>query len=243
VNVRLFPNNGEKIVHDQGRLWAIIGGGGGGRGALAVLDLESLAIKGTLGPDGNPYWDTEGTWTLDRDYEFHDVAPVPQEDAVFIAVGGVDAIGPMPWVLKYSYAENSFTRVALPDAAGEGIRAFAGDGQVVYGAARRKLFVYENGAWQEFCDLEMGNDFRGMKIADKHLFIISGWNTDGQGESGGMEVVDLREKTTSYYDSTRIPIASDAIFSIEIQEVDSDTFKLWLGGPNGVSCCEFRLDD
>jgi hypothetical protein len=173
------------------------------------------------------------------------VIAVPHEDAVFFAVGDrVDDISlTMPYVLKYSYTGDTFTRIYLPDSGSEGIRAFASDGRVVYGAARKKLYVYEDGAWQEFCPIEMGNDFRGMKIANRHLFIVSGWNSDGEGESGGMEVVDLREKNSGHYDSTRIPIPSDAIFAIEIQGFDNDTFKLWLGGPSGLSYCEFRLED
>lgn len=140
-------------------------------------------------------------------------------------------------------ADNTFTRVGLPDAACEGIRSFAVAGKVVYGAARQKLYFYENGAWAEFCDLEIGNDIREMKIANRHLFVVSGWNSSGAGRTGGMEVVDLRERTTGYYDSTRIPIPADALFAIEIQGFDNDTFKLWLGGPNGVAYCEFRDDE
>jgi hypothetical protein len=49
--------------------------------------------------------------------------------------------------------------------------------------------------------------------------------------------VDLRTKTSEYYDSSRIPIPADAIFAIEIEGVSNDRFRLWLGGPNGVAYC------
>jgi hypothetical protein len=235
-----YPTNGEKVRYDRGRLWVF--SNDSGSALIAVLDLDTLTIKDTKDRAGNDYWDTSETWSLDRDYTFYDVIGVPHEEAVFIAVGEQWGAGPMPYVLKYSYADNAFTRVYLPDAGCEGIRAFASDGKVVYGAARQRLYVYENGAWALFCDLQIGNGFRGMKIANRHLFVISGWNSSGPGRTGGMEVVDLRARTTGYYDRTRIPIPADEIDAIEIQGFDNDTFKLWLGGPSGLAYCEFRED-
>jgi hypothetical protein len=235
--VHFFPTNGERIYFDQGRLWTFPNWGTLTLGSLAFLDMASGSIKAMKDYQGNDPWNASETWTLDRGYHFRDIIAVPGEDAVFIAVGEENDVGAMPYVLKYSYATNVFSKIHLPDMASEGIRAFAVVGQVVYGAARQKLYAYENGVWKEFCSLEIGNDMRGMKAAKGHLFIVSGWNASGPGRWGGLEVVDLRAKTSAYYDSSSIPIPADAIFAIEIESVSNERFRLWLGGPNGVSYC------
>jgi hypothetical protein len=245
--VRYYWTNGEISYYDRGKLWAASNQNSCGYGGIAVLDLESLRLTSGGDAQVTGSWTADATWTLDRGYHFYDVIAVPHEEAVFIAVGdrADDLALTMPYVLKYSYAENAFSKLYLPDAGSEGIRRFASDGRVVYGAARQKLYIYENGTWQEFCDLEIGNAFRGMKVANKHLFIISGWGICpyGAGESEGMEVVDLREKTTRFYDSTSIPIPTDPLFSIEIESVANNIFKLWLGGPNGMAFCEFHAEE
>jgi hypothetical protein len=144
-------------------------------------------------------------------------------------------------VLKYSYATNTFSKIYLPDNSSEGIRSFASDGSVVYGAARQKLFKYVNGTWSEFCALELGNDFRGMKIGRQHLFIVSGWNSTGDGRHGGLEVVDLIHGTTQYYDSSTIAIPADSQTAIEIVSHGNNNYRLWLGTTNGLAYCNLKL--
>ena len=145
----------------------------------------------------------------------------------------------MPFVLKYNYTTNTFSKVSLPDSNCEGIRSFVRDGTKVYGVARQKLYVYtQGGAWESFCSIRLGNDFRGMRIADSYLFIASGWNSNGAGEHGGLEVVDLIHKTTRYYTSSDIYIPSDTIFAIEIEQRSQDNYRLWLGTMNGVANCQ-----
>jgi hypothetical protein len=134
-----------------------------------------LNTKGTKDGLGSNYWNASEIWTLDQGYHFYDVISVPGEGAVFIAVGDDELANPytkMPFVLKYNYATNAFSKVFLPDTDCEGIRALATDNEVVYGAARQKLFVYKNGTWQYFCPLQLGNDFRGMKVFGKYLFLV-----------------------------------------------------------------------
>lgn len=241
--VHFFPTNGERIYFDRGRLWAFPNWSTWGFGSLALLDMDTGSIKAMKDYQGNDYWNASETWVLDRGYHFRDIIAVPGEEAVLIAVGEENDVGAMPFVLKYSYAANTFTRVYLPDAASDGIRAFAAVGQTIYGAARQKLYAYEAGVWREFGSLAIGNDLRGMKAANRHLFIVSGWNSSGAGLTGGMEVVDLRAKTSAYFDSSSIPIPADPIFAIEIEGFSSDRFRLWLGGPNGVAYCTLVLEE
>jgi hypothetical protein len=238
-----FATNGEKVYYDNGRLWAFPNWGSG-YGAIGMLNLANSTIKGMKDAQGNDYWSTSETWVLDRQYHFHDVIAVPGENAVLIAVGGSEIAPPyeeMPYVLKYSYATNAFSKVSLPDNSSEGIRSFASDGSAVYGAARQKLFKYINGTWSEFCSIEMGNDFRGMKIGQHHLFIISGWNSNGLGRHGGLEVVDLIHRTTQYYDSTTIAIPADSLTSVEIVSHGNNNYRLWLGTTNGLAYCNLKL--
>jgi hypothetical protein len=223
-----FSTNGERVYYDNGRLWAFPNGGAG-YGAIKMLNLANSTTE---------------TLTPDRQYHFYDVIAVPGEDAVLIAVGDSEIASPytkMPYVLKYSYASNTFSKVYLPDSNCEGIRSFASDGSAIYGAARQKLFKYVNGTWSEFCALEMGNDFRGMKIGQHHLFIVSGWNSTGAGQGGGLEVVDLIHRTTQYYDSSTIAIPADSLTSIEIVSHGNNNYRLWLGITNGLAYCNLKL--
>jgi len=238
-----FSTNGEKVYYDNGRLWAFPNWGAG-YGAIGMLNLANSTIKGMKDAQGNDYWSTSETWVLDRQYHFHDIIAVPGENAVLIAVGGSEIAPPweaMPYVLKYSYATNTFSKIYLPDNSSEGIRSFASDGSAVYGAARQKLFKYVNGTWSEFCALELGNDFRGMKIGRQHLFIVSGWNSTGEGRHGGLEVVDLIHGTTQYYDSSTIAIPADSQTAIEIVSHGNNNYRLWLGTTNGLAYCNLRL--
>ena len=223
-----FSTNGERVYHDNGRLWAFPNGGAG-YGAIKILNLANSTTEAL---------------TPDRQYHFYDVIAVPGEDAVLIAVGDSEIASPytkMSYVLKYSYASNTFSKVYLPDSNCEGIRSFASDGSAIYGAARQKLFKYVNGAWSEFCSIEMGNDFRGMKIGQHHLFIVSGWNSNGAGQGGGLEVVDLIHKTTQYYDSSTIAIPADSLTAIEIVSHGNNNYRLWLGTTNGLAYCNLKL--
>jgi hypothetical protein len=231
-----FYTNSEKIYYDSGRVWTFPNWGAG-YGGIAVLNLSDLTIKGTKGYQGNDCWNTSETWTLDQGYHFYDVVSVPGEDAVFIAVGDSEIASPytnMPFVLKYSYTTNTFTKVYLPDMNSEGIRSFVRDGTKVYGVARQKLYVFtQGGSWESFCNISMQYDFRGMRIADSYLFIVSGWNS-----AGGMEVVDLLNKTTRLYTSADIYIPSNYIFAIEIEQRSQNNYRLWLGTMNGVANCQ-----
>jgi len=238
-----FSTNGEKGYYDNGRLWAFPNWGAG-YGAIGMLNMADSTIKGMKDAQGNDYWSTSETWVLDRPYHFYGVIAVPGENAVLIAVGGREDDYPqqaMPYVLKYNYAANTFSKVYLPDSNSEGIRSFASDGSAVYGAARQKLFKYVNGTWSEFCAIEMGNDFRGMKIGQHHLFIVSGWNSNGLGRHGGLEVVDLIHRTTQYYDSNTIAIPADSQTAIEIVSHGNNNYRLWLGTTNGLAYCNLKL--
>ena len=241
-NVIRFPTNGEEIYYDSnGHLWTFPNWGAG-YGGIAVLDLSTLTIKGSR----DDYWNTTETWTLDRSYHFHDIISIPGEDAVFIAVGDSEITYPIPnmaYVLKYSYASNTFTKVNLPDPNSQGIRVFATNGTDLYGIGRQKLFIYREGAWDYFCDIKLGNDFRGAKIVKNDMVIISGWNSNGDGLSGGIEVVNLNKKTSVHYDTSQIPIPTDAVFAIEIQDFGSNHFRLWLGTFNGLAYCNLVLND
>lgn len=241
TSVVTFPTNGEKIYYDNGKVWSFPNWGAG-YGGIGMLNLTGLSIKGTKDAQGNDYWNTSETWVLDQDYHFYDVVSVPGEDAVFIAVGDSEDASPytnMPFVLKYSYTTNTFTKVYLPDMNCEGIRAFVRDGTKVYGVARQKIYVFtQGGSWESFCSIELGNDFRGMRIADSYLFIVSGWNSNGAGQFGGLEVVDLINKTTRYYTSSDIYIPSNTIFAIEIEQRSQNNYRLWLGTMNGVANCQ-----
>jgi len=243
VNHLTFHTNGEKGYYNNGRLWAFPNWGAG-YGAIGMLNLANSTIKGMKDAQGNDYWSTSETWVLDRQYHFYDVTAVPGENAVLIAVGDSEIASPytkMPYVLKYSYASNTFSKVYLPDGDCEGIRSFASDGSAIYGAARQKLYKYVNGTWSEFCAIEMGNDFRGMKIGQRHLFIVSGWNSTGAGQGGGLEVVDLIHKTTQYYDSNTIAIPADSLTAIEIVSHGNNNYRLWLGTTNGLAYCNLKL--
>jgi len=234
-----FSTNGEKVYHDNGRLWAFPNWGTG-YGALGMLNLADSTIKGMQDAQGNDYWTTSETWVLDRPYHFYDVIAAPGENAVLIAVGDREDASPkekMPFVLKYSYAANTFSKVNLPDGGSEGIRAFATDGTDVYGIADRKLFKYSGGAWTEFCALTLSDaDIRGAKIGRHHLFIIAGWNSEG-----GLEVVDLIHKTTKYYNSSTIAIPTDSLTAIEIVSHGNNNYRLWLGTTNGLAYCNLKL--
>jgi hypothetical protein len=91
------------------------------------------------------------------------------------------------------------------------------------------------------CALELGNDFRGMKIGQQHLFIVSGWNSTGAGRHGGLEVVDLIHGTTQYYDSSTIAIPADSQTAIEIVSHGNNNYRLWLGTTNGLAYCNLKL--
>jgi hypothetical protein len=242
-----FPTNGENIYFDDdaAMLWAYPNWGAG-YGGIAVLNMVNGAIKGTKDNNGNDYWTTDVDWSLDRDYHFYSVIGIPGDNAVFIAVGEDESIYPplrMPYVLRYDYGSDTFTKAYLPDGNSEGIRAFATDGNVVYGASRQKLFRYISGKWEEYCDIQLGNDFRGMKAAGNYLFIISGWNSSGDGSSGGLEVVDLEARASTHYDAEDIPLPTNAIFAIEVQKLRATDFRLWLGTFNGLAYCDLDLTD
>lgn len=241
TSVVTFPTNGEKIYYDNGKVWSFPNWGAG-YGGIGMLNLTGLTIKGTKDAQGNDYWNTSETWVLDQSYHFYGVVSVPGEDAVFIAVGDSEIANPytkMPFVLKYNYTTNTFSTVNLPDSNCEGIRAFVRAGTKVYGVARQKLYVFsEGGSWESFCSVELGNDFRGMRIADSYLFIVSGWNSNGAGRASGLEVVDLINKTTRYYTSSEIYIPSNYIFAIEIEQRSQNNYRLWLGTMNGVANCQ-----
>jgi hypothetical protein len=238
VQVKNFYTNGEKMYYDsKGYAWSFPNWGAG-YGAIGVLNLENLTIKGMTGVKDSS---TVETWTLDQSYHFYDVISVPGEDAVFIAVGDSEIANPyikMPFVLKYNYTTNAFSKVVLPDADCEGIRTFASDGTYLYGISRQRLYRYLNGTWEYYCPIKLGNDFRGAAIAEDYLFIISGWNSNGGGLSGGLEVVDLLTKTSSHYNSSVIPLPTDAVFAITIQQTGEHAYRLWLGTFKGLAYCD-----
>lgn len=247
---RSFRTNGEEIYYDKngnGYLWSFLNWGAG-YGGIAVLDLSTLEIKGSCDSSGScDYWDTTEIWTQEKlggSYHFHDIISIPGEDAVFIAVGDSEVNYPipsMPYVLKYSYVSNTFTKMNLPDTNSQGIRAFSTNGTELYGIARQKLFMYQNGQWDYFCDIKLGNDFRGAKIVKDCMVIISGWNSNGDGLSGGIEVVNLKDKTSLHYDASDIPIPTNAVFAIEIQDLGDNHFRIWLGTFNGLAYCDLEL--
>jgi hypothetical protein len=223
-----FSTNGERVYYDNGRLWAFPNWGAG-YGAIKMLNLADSTTE---------------TLTLDRQYHFYDVIAVPGENAVLIAVGDSEIASPyenMPYVLKYNYTSNTLSKIYLSDSNSEGIRSFASDGSAIYGSARQKLFKYGNGTWSEFCVIELGNDFRGMKIGQHHLFIVSGWNSNGAGRHGGLEVVDLIHGTTQYYDSSTIAIPADSLTAVEIVSHGNNNYRLWLGTTNGLAYCNLKL--
>lgn len=245
-----FSTNGEKIYYDgngSGYLWTFPNWGAG-YGGIAVLNLSTLEIKGTCDSSGNcDYWDTTEIWTqgkLGGSYHFHDIISIPGENAVFIAVGDSEINFPiqsMPYMLKYSYGSNNFTRIDLPDANSQGIRLFATNGTELYGIARQKLYIFRDGQWDYFSDIKLGNDFRGVKILEDWMVIISGWNTSGDGLSGGVEVVNLKDKSSVHFDSSDIPIPTNAVFAIEIQDLGDNHFRLWFGTYNGLAYCDLDL--
>jgi hypothetical protein len=241
VEVKYFPTNTEKIYYDsRGYVWSFPNWGAG-FGGIGVLNLLDLTIKGMKDSFGNNYWSAVETWTLDQGYHFYDVVSVPGENAVFIAVGDSEIASPyvkMPFVLKYNYTTNAFSKVFLPDTDCEGIRKFASDGTYLYGISRQRLYRYLNGAWEYYCPIKLGNDFRGAAIAEDYLFIISGWNSNGGGLSGGLEVVDLLTKTSSHYNSSVIPLPTDAVFAITIQQTGDHAYRLWLGTFKGLAYCD-----
>jgi hypothetical protein len=237
---RYFPTNGEKIYYDSGHVWTYPNWGSG-YGAIAMLDLATGIIKGT-----NNYSEADEEWALDRSYHFQDIIAVPSSNAVFIAVCDSDNSTPkvnMPYVLRYDYGTNTFTKSYLPDGNVETILTFVSDGIAVYAAARQQVFRYQDGAWTKFCDMKLGNDIRGMKIAGNYLFIVSGWNSDGPGLKGGIEVVDLRTLRTTHYYSSEIPIPSNAVFALEVQNFGESNYRLWIGTFDGLAFCDLNLGE
>ena len=236
IFVKNFYTNGEKIYYDsRGYLWTFPNWGAG-YGGIGVLNLQTMTVKGT------PNYGGDVSWTLDQSYHFNDVISIPGEAAVFIAVSDSEVNGyspiKMPFVLKYDYSSNTFSKVNLPDSDCQGIRTFASDGTYIYGVSRQKLYRYQGGTWQFYCSIQLGNDFRGTAIAEDFLFIISGWNSNGSGKSGGLEVVDLRTKTSSHYNSSVIPLPSDAVFAVATEKTGDHDYRLWLGTSNGLSSCD-----
>lgn len=229
VQVKNFATNGEKIYYDsRGYVWSFPNWGAG-YGGIGVLDLESLTIKGTAG-----YWPTVDTWTLDQGYHFHDIISVPGENAVFIAVGDSEIIGhtaiKMPFVLKYNYTTNAFSKVVLPDDDCEGIRTFASDGTYLYGISRQRLYRYSNGTWEYYCPIQLEGGFNGATITEDYLFIISG--------GSGLEIVDLRTKTSNRYNSSVIVLPSDTVTAIAIQNTGAHSYRVWLGTSKGLAYCD-----
>lgn len=247
IKFKEFPTNGEEIYFDkEGFLWTWPNWGAGA-GAIAFLNLDTEEIKGSYDSEGNNCWNVsdENKLILDRNYHFNDVIRIPGKDEVLIGVKDPDyyQIKPMPYTLKYSYSDNTFTKVYLPDDDCEGIYKFEVKDNAVYGVTRQKIYKYEDGKWDFYCDIKIGNDIRDIKIVDKYVFIISGWNSDGPGERGGLEVVDLEKKVSTYYTANNIPLPSEELFAIEIQNFGNNKYRLWIGTFNGLGYCALDLNE
>ena len=76
---------------------------------------------------------------------------------------------------------------------------------------------------------------------DQYAFIISGWNSSGDGERSGLEVVDLQEKVSTHYTSADIPLPSEVVFAEEIQDFGNNKYRLWLGTFKGLGYCDLQL--
>ncbi len=111
----------------------------------------------------------------------------------------------------------------------------------IYGAARQMLYKYSDGVWKELCNIELGNDFRDMVIFDKFAVIASGLSSDGPGRNSGIEVIDLETMDTTYYTFPDIPLPSDSVFSLEVQDLGDETYRLWIGTFEGVAFCTIQL--
>ena len=91
------------------------------------------------------------------------------------------------------------------------------------------------------CNIELGNDFRDMVIFDKFAVIASGLSSDGPGRNSGIEVIDLETMGTTYYTFPDIPLPSDSVFSLEVQDLGDETYRLWIGTFEGVAFCTIQL--
>lgn len=92
-------------------------------------------------------------------------------------------------------------------------------------------------------DLTLGNDFRQMVIFAGFAVIASGWNSDGQGEMGGIEMVDLKTGASRRYSTADIPLPNGAVFTIAVQHPASGSYRLWMGTYNGLAVCDISLDE
>ncbi len=247
TTVKAFPTNGEKTYFDKsGYLWAFPNTNSStGYGGIGMLKLSDLSVKATTNGNGNIYWSGADLWSLDRGYHFYDVTSIPGENAAFIAVGDSEIASSyekMPFVLKYNYTTNTFSRVALPDTDCSGIRAFASDGTTVYGIASKRLYRYINGAWEFYCPIKLGY-FTGAAIAENYLFITSGWNGGADGPSGGFELVNLKTKLSAHYGSAVNLLPTDAIFSVAIQQTGTHVYRVWFGTFKGLAYCDLTIPE
>jgi hypothetical protein len=220
-----FYTNGARIYNDADHLWAIVDSGEGD-GNVSLLDL---ATKETL-----------ENIQFDQQYHFYDVIAVPNENSVFIGVGKKlppNYLGePVPYVIKYNYASRIYEKISLPDSTCKGIFKFGQDGNSLYGVSNNKLFKYDNGSWNFYCETLIGGYVTSVKKLGKYLFVTS--NNDS---TRGLEIVDLDSKTFEHYNSDTIALPSDQVNDLVIEPLGTNQYKLWFATRNGLASCHIEL--
>ncbi|MCF7946779.1 MAG: hypothetical protein K9K80_02485 [Spirochaetia bacterium] len=81
-----------------------------------------------------------------------------------------------------------------------------------------------------------------MVIFDSYAVIASGWNTSGSGDSKGIEIINLETGISYHYTSDDIPLPSDAVFALEVQQINNDSVRLWFGTFDGIAYCDVILN-
>lgn len=248
-----FGTNGERSVYDpNGYIWSFPNFGSNPEGVIGVMDLESLTVKRRTEPSGNDYFKYSGTrsddstlfWDsqFDNNYNFTDVLPIPNSDEVMIsAIKGTGDFSQNPHTLYYSHSTNQFTKIPIQDSNSEGILFMATDGYEIYGVARQQLLKLEQSEWIDLWPIALGNDIRGMFVQDGYAVIVSGWNSDGPGEHGGLEVINLSTGKSRYYTDADVPLPSDTIFTVDAQQLQNNKTRIWLGTSKGLAYCEIEF--
>lgn len=251
--VATFPTNGERTTFDpSGFLWGYPNFGDNPTGVIGMMNLKTYEIKRTKEPNGNDYFigwgevenDTSLFWDsqFNQDYHFNHVYPIPGSSDMMIAVSkGTGDFKTNPHTLRYSHANNKFTKVPITDKSSEGIMYMASDGTALYGVGRQKLFVLEDSGWVEKCPIIIGNDFRDMVIVEDYAIIASGWNSDGPGEGDGFEILNLNSGESKFYTTKNTPLPSDAVFALAAQKVGSVKYRIWFGTNDGLAYCTVNL--
>lgn len=247
-----FSTNGERITYDpSGYLWAFPNFSSyEPTGVIGMMDLENYRILRTKKPDGNDYWKYSGDrsaednrfWTLDQHYHFNDVKPIPDSTNVMIAVSaGTGDFATNPHTLQYSHENNEFTKIPTSSSNTEGIMMMATNNSTLYGVGRQQMYKLEDSQWVKLCSIHLGNDIRDLVVFDTYAIIASGWNKNGPGERGGIELVNLETLETQYYTANDIPLPSDAVFALSAQKIESGSWRLWFGTKDGLAYCDVSL--